>query len=55
MTEPETVFAQTKHNRDFHRFLLRGKEKVRAEYGLIGLAHNLNNLANDPRRPARFA
>jgi transposase len=55
MTEPETVFAQTKHNRDFHRFLLRGKDKVRAEYGLIGLAHNLNNLANDPRKPARFA
>ncbi len=54
MTEPETVFAQTKHNRDFHRFLLRGKEKVRAEYGLIGLAHNLNNLANDPRKPVRF-
>jgi len=50
MTEPETVFAQTKHN-----FLLRGKDKVKAEYGLIGLAHDLNNLANDPRKPARFA
>ena len=55
MTEPETVFAQTKHNRGFQRFLLRGKDKVRTEYGLLALAHNLNNLANDPRRPARFA
>lgn len=55
MTEPETVFAQTKHNRGFHRFLLRGKDNVRTEYGLVGLAHNLNNLANDPQRPPRFA
>ena len=55
MTEPETVFAQTKHNRGFQRFLLRGKDKVRTEYGLVALAHNLNNLANDPLKPMRFA
>jgi transposase len=55
MTEPETVFAQTKHNRGFQRFLLRGKDKVRTEYGLVALAHNLNNLANDPQKPPRFA
>jgi len=50
MTEPETVFAQIKHNRHFRRFLLRGRQKVKIEYGLLSIAHNLINLANDPRR-----
>lgn len=53
MTEPETVFAQTKHNRGFKRFLLRGIDKVNTEYGIVSMAHNLMNLANDPR--SRFA
>jgi hypothetical protein len=52
MTEPETVFAQIKHNRHFRRFLLRGSQKVKVEYGLVSIAHNLTNLANDPRRSA---
>ena len=50
MTEPETVFAQIKHNRHCRRFLLRGSQKVKVEYGLVSIAHNLINLANDPRR-----
>ncbi len=50
MTEPETVFAQTKHNLNFRRFTLRGKDKVTVEYGLVALAHNLINFSNDPRR-----
>jgi len=49
-TDVETVFAQIKHNRGFRRFLLRSREKVRIEYGLVSLAHNLVNLHNDIRR-----
>jgi hypothetical protein len=29
---------------------LRGSQKVKVEYGLVSIAHNLINLANDPRR-----
>ena len=52
-TDVETVFAQIKHNRGFRRFLLRSREKVRVEYGLVSLAHNLANLHNDPLRTDR--
>ena len=41
MIEPESVFAQIKHNRAFRRFLLRGMDKVKTEFGLIAIAHNL--------------
>lgn len=40
--EPETVFGNIKHNKHFKRFLLRGKEKVEIEVGLLSLAHNLS-------------
>jgi transposase len=39
----EPVFGQTK-NRGFRQFLLRGLEKVRGEWALIGLSHNLLKL-----------
>jgi hypothetical protein len=37
----EPVFANIKNNHGFKRFLLRGKEKVLIEVGLLALAHNL--------------
>jgi len=37
----EPVFGQIKHVRGFRRFLLRGLKKVRAEWNLICLTHNL--------------
>jgi Transposase DDE domain/Transposase domain (DUF772) len=37
----EPVFANIKQNKGFRRFMLRGKEKVTAEFGLIAIAHNL--------------
>ena len=37
----EPVFANIKHNHHFRRFMLRGKEKVAIETGLLALAHNL--------------
>lgn len=41
----EQVFAQIKHNKHFKRFLLRGKDKVSIETGLIAIAHNLAKKA----------
>ena len=37
----EPVFGQIKHVRGFRKFLLRGLEKVAAEWNLICLTHNL--------------
>lgn len=45
-TEVETVFGEIKHNRHFRRFLLRGLAKVKTEWGLICIAHDLRKLAN---------
>jgi len=40
----EPVFGQIKEGRGFRRFLLRGLEKVSAEWTLIALTHNLLKL-----------
>ena len=37
----EPVFANIKNNHQFRRFMLRGKEKVSIEAGLLAIAHNL--------------
>ena len=42
---PEAVFGQIKQARGFRQFLLRGVEKVAAEWGLVCLAHNVLKLA----------
>jgi transposase len=42
----EPVFGQMKQGRGFRQFLLRGVEKVRAEWALICMAHNLIKLAS---------
>lgn len=39
--DTEPVFASIKHNHNFKRFMLRGKDKVAVETGLLALAHNL--------------
>ncbi len=43
--EVETFFGQVKHNMRFRRFHLRGLEKVRTEWGLVCIAHNMRKLA----------
>jgi transposase len=43
--EPEPVFANIKHNKNFKRFMLRGLEKVSIETGLLAIAHNLAKIA----------
>ena len=42
---PEPVFGQIKQARGFRQFLLRGIEKVRAEWAIVCTAHNLLKLA----------
>ena len=43
--EVETFFGQVKHNMHFRRFSLRGLEKVKTEWGLVCIAHNMKKLA----------
>jgi len=43
--EAESVFGRLKHNWVFRRFLLRGKDKVEVEWGLLCIAHNLAKMA----------
>jgi len=40
----EATFGNIKQNKGFRRFMLRGKQKVEIETGLIALAHNLSKI-----------
>ena len=44
----EPVFGQIKQAKGFRQFLLRGLAKVKAEWQLVCLAHNLRKLVNAP-------
>lgn len=41
----EATFGLIKQNKGFRRFMLRGKEKVEIETGLIAIAHNLSKVS----------
>jgi transposase len=43
---PEPVFGQIKQARGFRQFLLRGIDKVRAEWAIVCTVHNLLKLAH---------
>jgi len=45
MIEAESVFGRIKSNWSFRRFLLRGLEKVKIEWGLLCIAHNMAKLS----------
>lgn len=47
--EIETIFAETKHNRRFRRFSLRGFPKATAETALMFVSHNIKKLFNVTR------
>ena len=52
----EPVFGQIREAQGFHRFRLRGLSKVRQEWRLVCLAHNLRKLYRHhwlPRRPVQ--
>ncbi len=42
--EVETPFGDIKLNMQYERFILRGKQKVYIEYGLLAMAHNLRKV-----------
>jgi len=42
--EVETVFGQIKGNQGYRRFLLRGREKVSTEWGLLVIGYNFKQL-----------
>ena len=42
---PQPVFGQIKQGRGFRQFLMRGIEKVRAEWAIICTTHNMLKLA----------
>lgn len=43
--EVEAVFGRLKQNWGFRRFLLRGQDKVKTEWGILCIAHNLAKMA----------
>lgn len=43
--EPEIVFGDIKFNHGFRRFSLKSNRKVRVEFGLVALAHNLRKYS----------
>ena len=45
LTDVTPVFGQIKQARGFRQFLLRGLDKVKAEWALLCTAHNLIKLA----------
>jgi transposase len=42
--EVESAFGDIKYNMKYDRFILRGKEKVYIEYGILSMAHNLRKV-----------
>ena len=44
MSTIEPVFGNTKFNLGFDRFLLRGHEKVKGEYSLMSIGHNIGKM-----------
>jgi hypothetical protein len=44
-TEVETVFGHLKPNLGFCRFHLRRMEKVKTEWGIVSIAHNMRKMA----------
>ena len=43
--EIEGFFGHIKHNMGFRRFMLRGLEKVKTEWGLLSIAVNMQKMA----------
>lgn len=52
-SEVETVFGNIKENMKCRRLLLRGKEKVETEMGLVSLCHNLRKYIKEEQKSTR--
>jgi hypothetical protein len=46
LPDVEATFGNLKNNKNFKRFLCRGKEKMEVESGLLAIAHNLAKTAS---------
>ena len=46
----EPVFGNIKHNLWFRQFCLRGLKKVKAEFALIAIVHNIQKMAKILRK-----
>jgi len=46
----EPVFGNIKHNLGFREFLIRKKEKVKGEFALISIVHNIGKIINYLRK-----
>jgi len=44
MSTVEPLHGDVQKNRGFIQFFLRGLEKVRVEYNLVGVAHNIRKI-----------
>ncbi len=53
--EPEAVFGQLKSNNRFNRFKLRSLAKVRLEFGLAAIGHNLRKMVTTEQRQKKAA
>ena len=42
--EIESCFGDIKHNMEFRRFHLRGLQKVKTEWNMVAMAHNLRKI-----------
>ena len=42
----EATFGNLKNNKNFKRFLCKGKNKVEVEFGLLAIAHNIAKVAS---------
>jgi len=49
----ESVFGQMKQNRGFREFLLRGKEKVKVEFLMMCIAHNIGKIEGVVKRDGK--
>ena len=50
----EPVLGNIKHNLGFRQFFLRGINKVKAEFSLLAIAHNLLKIAKFIRNQDRY-
>ena len=53
--EPEAVFGDIKQNHGFRRFRLKSNAKVKVEFGLVALAHNLRKYIAVERMRSKAA
>ena len=51
----ERSFGDLKHNKKFRHFFLRGIKKVRIEFDLVCIAHNLVRISNIMKKKAKVS